>query len=38
MAVTGHKSLQEVATYTRAADQERMAEDAMSRFDNSSKS
>nr|WP_313429337.1 tyrosine-type recombinase/integrase [Brevundimonas diminuta] len=37
MAVTGHKSLQEVATYTRAADQERMAEDAMSRFDNSSK-
>jgi integrase len=28
-AISGHKSLNEVARYTRAADQERLARDAM---------
>lgn len=37
-ALTGHKSLQEVETYTRAASQVRLAEDAVQRFDTSSKS
>lgn len=36
-AITGHKSLVEVATYTAAADQVRLAEDAMKAFEKSEK-